>query len=538
MKQTNLKKNKNRQDKSSSSRFQELLFVLRKHKLLAGLSPEKLRRILEDLGPTYVKLGQIMSMRTDILPQSYCEELSKLQATVHPIPYPEIATLLEAEFGTSLNHLFSEIDREPLGSASIAQVYRAVLKDSGEKVVLKVQRPNIKETMYLDIKLMRRAIRLLKLTGSTPDVIDFNAILDEFWAITQQEIDFLLEADHNEEFAQSNQDIVYVTCPKVYRNLTTSRVLVMEYIDGIPISETDRLLEAGYDMNEIGIKLAENYTKQIMDDAFFHADPHPGNIRILDGKIVFLDLGMMGRLSKQNQKLVRTAIEAVVKNDIMELKNTLLMLGEVKGKINHTQLYTDIDDMLIKYADAQLDTLNLGKTVQELLDLATVHQIKMPANITMLARGLMTIEGVLSKFCPEVSLIQILKTTLSSEILNNFNLKKQLLSTGKNIYHSLNSGTEIPAQLSVLLKMMTKGQTKMNLELVGSEEPLDKVDTMVNKIIMCIISAALLMGSSIICTTNMKPTILGIPFLGFLGFMAALILCGKIVFDTAFRRKK
>ena len=528
----------NNKKQKQASRLRELLDVLRRRDILHGVTPVKVRQILEDMGPTYVKLGQIMSMRSDILPQTYCDELSKLQATVRATPFADVERILEEEYGKPWRKIFSSIDQKPLGSASIAQVYRAVLQENQAKVVIKVQRPHIYETMARDIKLMHRALSILKVIGPTADVLDFDAILNELWTVAQQEMDFLLEAQHNEEFAKLNQEIVYVHCPEVYRSLTTSRVLVMEQIEGIPIDHLEELEAAGYDLHEIGMKLAANYCKQVMDDAFFHADPHPGNIWISGGKIIFLDLGMMGRLTARDRSLFREAVKAVARYDAHTLKEILLTIGNVNGKINHTELYTDTDDMLRKYADAELSSINLGKLVQELLDLAKRHNIGMPSSITMLARGVMTIEGVMSKCCPEISLLQILKSHLSGEILQNFHLKHELKKVGQQLYDTASKGIDIPVHLSDFLKMAVKGQAKVNLEIVGSEEPLQKISSMVNKLVTCILAASILMGSSIICTTDMKPKVLGIPFLGFLGFVAALVLCGKLVVDTVFSKKK
>ncbi|WP_040198324.1 ABC1 kinase family protein [Candidatus Soleaferrea massiliensis] len=534
----NRKKHRPETKTASSSRLRELLAVLRRRDIIHGITPVKLREILEDMGPTYIKLGQVMSMRSDILPQSYCDELVKLQTTVRPAPFEEARQTIEEEYGCPLEKVFSAVDEQPLGSASIAQVYRAELRETGEKVVIKVQRPRIYELMARDVKLMHRAIRILKLVDRTDGVVDFDAVIDEMWAVAQQEMDFLLEAAHCEEFARNNREIRYVCCPKINRALTTSRILVMEQISGTPIDRQETLEKQGYDMEEIGKKLAESFCKQVLDDAFFHADPHPGNLWIRDGRIVFLDLGMMGRLSHRDQTLFRGALKSVVENDVHELKSILLTLGTAKGKVNHTQLYTDIDDMLAKYGDAELSSINLGQFIQELMELAKRHSISMPANISMLARGTVTLEGVLSKCCPNVSLLQIAKAHLAGDVLEQLDLKHTFAKVSKRMYHSASKGVEIPAHLSDLLKMSVKGQTKVNLEIVGSEEPLRKIDRMVNKLITCIIAAALLMGSSIICTTGMQPLVLGIPLLGLAGFLTAMFLCIKLIVSAVWKRKK
>lgn len=522
---------------ASVSRVKEMLGVFRAHDIIHGITPEKLRLILEDLGPTFVKLGQIVSMRHDMLPSAYCKELERLRTDVKPMSYEDVTAIIQQEYGTGVREIFSHIDPEPLGSASIAQVHKATLK-GGKPVVIKVQRPHIRDMMSRDIALMRKTTRMLKFISSTGEALDFNTILEEMWVVAQEELDFLIEASHIREFTKLNADIQYVTCPEIEKNLTTSRILVMEYIDGIQIDHLDELKKQGYDLNEIGLKLAENYIKQILDDAFFHADPHPGNIWIRGGKIVWLDLGMMGRISRRDQQLLRTAVSAVVDHDVNELKSVILTLGVVKGNINHAQLYADVDDMLMRYGSMEFSNLHLGKLMQDMLELAKQHGIMMPQGITMLGRGVMTIEGVLTFCCPEVNFIQLMASHLSDDVWNKIHIDKELLKGGKAFYTSVKKAVELPGQISDFIKMAIRGQTKVNIELVGSEDPLKQVDTMIDKLVICMITAALLVASSLICMTDMKPKLLGIPLLGVLGYLNALVLGGWLLYHIIIKNRR
>ena len=214
------------EDKGSAKRLREMVNVLRTRDIVRGITPEKLRLILEDLGPTFVKLGQIMSMRPDFLPQEYCDELMKLQTEANPLPFSVIEEVIEQEYQRRWTRIFRSMDEEAIGSASIAQVHRAVLLD-GEKVVVKVQRPGVHDVMSKDIVLLKRAAGILKILGPVQDVVDFSMVLDELWAIAKQEMDFVMEANHIEEFRHANMDADFVSCPKVYRHLTTPHVLVM-----------------------------------------------------------------------------------------------------------------------------------------------------------------------------------------------------------------------------------------------------------------------------------------------------------------------
>ncbi len=260
---------------------------------------------------------------------------------------------------------FSSFDEHPLGSASIAQVHAATLHD-GRRMVVKVQRPHIRETMTRDMSLLRTAVKPLKLTPIS-GMIDFNMVLDELWSVSQQEMDFLVEARHAEEFYERSRDVAFATCPKIEDTLTTSKVLVMEYIDGFSICDIQKLEENGYDRNEIGRKLTDHYIKQVIDDGFFHADPHPGNIRIRDGQIVWIDMGMMGRLTNRDKQMFKCAIKAVVERDVNELKRIVLQMGVYNTPINQVQLYADIDGLLDKYCSMDMGDVDMGKVLEELM---------------------------------------------------------------------------------------------------------------------------------------------------------------------------
>lgn len=515
-------------------RLREILGILARHEIVKGVSPEKLRDIAQDLGPTFVKLGQIMSMRRDMLPDAYCEALTQLRADVRPMDFAEVRRVIESEYRAPLSSVFSAFEETPLGAASIAQVHAAALLD-GARVVVKVQRPGIRETMSRDIVLLKRAAHLVDLT-ELGGVIDLPMVLDEMWAVAQQEMDFLIEAQNAEEFREHNRDVAFVDCPRIEHRFTTSRVLVMEYIEGLPIDALPALTEAGYAPEEIGRKLADNYVKQILDDGFFHADPHPGNLRVRGGKLVWIDLGMMGRLSARDQEQFREGAKALVKGDVEALKTAVLSLGVCTGSIDHTRLFSDLSDLVAKYGEMEVGSMDLGTILEELMALAKSHRIALPKGVSMLGRGVLTLEGVLAQISPKVNLLEVVTARMSTRFYEEFDLKHELYSGARRLYESGRKAVELPAQLSDLLRMGLRGQAKLNLELTGSEQPLSHIDRMVNKIIRCIFSAALLIGSCMLCTTDMKPRILQIPLLGLLGFLAALAIGLSVLWDMHKKR--
>ena len=519
-----------KKDIGSAVRLKEMVAVLRKYDVVRGMTPEKLRHILEDLGPTFVKLGQVMSMRPDFLPQEYCDELMKLQNGAKPLPFSTILEVIEQEYSRRWNKVFASIDEEVLGSASIAQVHRAVLT-TGERVVVKVQRPGIYKVMARDMVLLRRASRLVRVVSHSQDVIDFDMVLEEMWGIAKQEMDFLIEADHIEEFRHLNQDEAFVTCPNVYRNLTTQHILVMEYVDGVRIDDFDGLRARGVDITLLGRRLGENYVKQIIEDGYFHADPHPGNIWVRGGRIVWLDLGMMGRLSNRDRTAIRKAVIALANHDTFEMKTAVLALGVPRGHINHTALYQDIDALMAQYSTLDFRDLRMGVLTRQIMNILRVHHIACPQGLSMFARGILTIEGVMRLVCPKVSFVEIFAKSLQLNFKKNFDWRDELSKAKRESYLLMRKSMALPEQISDILKMTMSGQTKVNLDLTGSEEPLRHVDKMVNRVIVAVLCAALLLGSSTICTTNMTPKIMEIPLLGFLGYLIAFVLSIRLIWD-------
>mgnify|MGYP000323291536 CR=1 FL=1 len=424
------KKSNGKDTGTYKERLKEITAVLHKHAITRGVSPEKLRLILTDLGPTFIKLGQIMSMRSDILPKRYCDELMKLCSDVDPMPFAEVEEVLREAFGCPWQEEFQEIQEKPLGSASIAQVHRAVLK-TGEEVVIKVQRKGIYEIMARDIGLMKKAVKLLP-PVSIKEAVDLNLVLEELWRVTQEEMNFLTEAANMEEFSRKIKKVAFVEKHLfLYREYTTASVLVMEYIDGIPIDHKEELLAGGYDLDEIGSKFVDNFIKQVMDDGFFHADPHPGNVMIQGGKIVWIDMGMMGRLNDRDRELIGQAIEGVALNDIGKIQDAVLALGEFKGKPNQSRLYTDIRDLMAKYGTADFGEIDIVEILTDLMDVMKENKIVMPHGLTMLARGLTHMEGVLADISPEINMVQIAAARLKGNLLEEGNWKKQMKGTGK-----------------------------------------------------------------------------------------------------------
>ncbi len=507
----------------NSRRFKEIREVLRKHQISKGMSPEKLKKILEDLGPTYVKIGQIMSLHSDILPRAYCDELLSLTSEATPMDFTDVISVIEESLDASVDSVFASIEEKPLGSASIAQVHKATLLN-GESVVVKVQRKGIYDIMARDIALLKKMVRLMPSIAGLKSMVDLNMILDEMWAVAQQEMNFIKEASNIMEFTELNKDVVYIGIPQFYEEYTTDKVLVMEYIEGLPINDMELLTSKGYDTEEIGRKLINNFIKQVMDDGFFHADPHPGNLSIKGGKIIWLDMGMMGRLTERQRKIMIRGVEGIALKDINMLEGAVYDLCDSNGRVNRKQLYEDLRGFLNKYGSMSMGNVKIPETLMDLVDIMKKNNLVMPKGVTMLARAFAHIEGLLADIAPDISMIDIAIARMEDAVIEQVDLKKELGSLARKMYRSTNKGVEIPSLVVDALKDYLNGEAKTNLRLEISGPFAELVYTSVRNLVIGMCLAGLLVSSAIVCITNMEPKIFGIPFLGFLGFSIASIM--------------
>lgn len=518
-----LKSHKKQQKEENSERFREIKDVLRKNQITRGVTPEKLRMILEELGPTYIKLGQIMSLHSDFLPKAYCDELLKLNSDVTPMPFDDVEDVINHSYGQDWRELFQFIEEAPLGSASIAQVHRARLKN-GEEVIIKVERKGIYDTMARDIGLLHRLVKLIPPVGDFKNLVDLDMVLDELWSVAQEEMDFLKEAANMDEFSRNNASVQYVTTPKLYHEYSTGHVLVMEYIDGYSLDDVESLQNAGYDMDEIGTKFVNNFIKQVMDDGFFHADPHPGNVKIRDGKIVWIDMGMMGRLSEKDRHTMIKGIRGIALHDISMVENSVLEIGEFRGKPDRERLYQDLKKFIADYGTTSMGSLDVAAAIAGLVEIMKQNRISLPHGVSMLCRGLTHIQGVLAVISPDINMMQIAVNRYTEDFLKNINWKSEFQKQARIVYRSVNKGVEIPGLVTDILKEHLEGQSVVNIDLHSSEDLTNVISAAIRNIVVGLCVAALLIASSVICTTDMTPKILGIPALGFAGYAFAMVV--------------
>ena len=479
---------------SGKDRLLEIVSIIKKYDLLKNATPKNLRLAIEEAGPTFIKLGQILASRDDVIPKEYCDELSHLRNQVKPMSYEKVLEILDREYNGKTNEIFKSIEEVPIGSASIAEVHKAVLNDESE-VVIKIQRENIYDLMAMDVRLLKKIIDLLKIDKIFDSVFNFNDIIDEMFETAKEEMNFLIEASHTEEFYEKNKNILYIRSPKVYREYTTSKSLVMEYMDGIRINDFITLDEHGYDRDEIGKKLAANYIKQALDDGYFHADPHTENLKIKDGKIIYLDFGMMGRLSKRDRELLSKCILAILRDDVTEVAHILLAFGKTRGQVDHMVLKNDIKRVLDKNKSQDIADIDIKDFMNDFLAMLSNNHISLPKDVTMLIRGIIVLEGVLRSVSPNINLMQILSTHIKPDNIFDEEKAKRFLQKASQ------SGTDLvylPNEMLSFLKGVNSGELRFNIELNDSKHQMRNLEQLVHLCMVTILDVAYILGTSLI----------------------------------------
>lgn len=519
-------------------RLAQITRIVEQFDVLHGLTPVKMRLMLEALGPTFVKVGQILSMRSEMLPQSFCDELAKLRADADPMPYETVLQVLADEYGRPVDEIFERIDSKPLGSASLAQVHRGTLV-TGEDVAIKVQRPGVRETMAQDVSIMRSIASVASKVMRSSQIVDLQGVVEELWDTFQSETDFLIESRNLAAFKRFSERFAYMDCPTPYTDLCTEHVVVMEYVDGISVSHPDLLLKAGYDLKEIGTKLVDNYAAQILDDGFFHADPHPGNIIVRGGQIVLIDLGMTGRLDGRTRSVLKEMIFAVAKQDSPALADGLLRFaGTEADPEDYPALLADLDVIVKEFGTVDLAELDLAAFLTSLTQLAQRHGVEVPSTVTTVGRALVTLEGLLDEFIPDVNMIEIISEHIATSKSPRQMVKDEAKDLALESHQALHSALQAMNEIKVASRMLTRGQLRVNMELVGSEEPFRLLSDMVNRLTMALIIVGLFVGSSIVYFAGMKPIIFGVPIVGFLGYIVAFVLGVWIVIDIYVKGRK
>jgi len=486
--------------------------------------PQGLRMAFEELGPTYIKLGQILSTRPDLIPMEFIEELSKLQDHVPAFPFDRVRKVISAEFGHPPEDLFDQLEEEPLASASIGQVHRAVLKD-GETVAVKFQRPGIRKIIEVDLEIMLHLATLAERHIEEMALHRPVKIVEEFARTLEKEIDYKTEATNMERAARNFLDDPHVYIPKVFREVTTSRILTTEFIDGIKISHIDALEAAGLDRKIITARGADLVLKQVFDHCFFHADPHPGNIFVMPGNVIcLLDFGMAGIVDRQTPDDFVDLVESIVNHNETRATQVLLKLTTRDEEPDRRLLEREVADFMGRHLYKPLKDIELGKLLFQLLELATSFRLRIPADIFLMMKALGTVEGVGRMLDPDFDMIARAKPFITRVKLERFKperIAEDAYDLGSQLIQFVR---QFPNQLLELANLIRQEKLRLQIEHRGLENMLATHDRISNRISFSILIAALIIGSALIVISETPPLIYGISLIGILLFSAAAIM--------------
>lgn len=526
-------------DKTSHKRMNEIVRIMRQYKVLHGLTPEQAVEVLQAFGPTYVKIGQLASNRSDLLPKAYCDAFEKLRDDANPMPFDVVIEQIDRAYGKSWHEVFASIDPVPLGAASIAQVHKATLLD-GTTVAVKVRRPGVAESMAEDIMLMKHLLALGEFaSNSHRDILlSLEGFIEEIERTTASEVDFTSELHNLMRFHDELADEEGVTSPVAYPQYSCESVLVMEFVQGTEISHTQALREQGIDVSALARRVCQSYVTQVLDDGFFHADPHPGNILVRDGEVVWIDLGMVGTLTVSERMLVGKVFTAVATDNAYLLKEAVMGLVHVLGPVDHGALLEALSRLLAEYSTAEMKEINVGTVLTEVIEVLRGQNMMMTSSVTMLARGFVTIEGVIAQVAPDISVIEIVSKHVIAQQADPKFLATQLIDLATTSAASAEALAKLPTQLSNTLEMLDRGQIKVNGDIEVSSRILATAYASVGRISLALLSAGLFLGSSILCTTAMQPQLLGVPLLGVLGYVGAFVLGAYTVFHILVSRHR
>ena len=499
--------------------------------LLAPNFGVRLRRALDDLGPTFVKFGQLLSTRQDILPEGVLFELQKLQDTVAPIPLSVAQGVIERELGAPVGEIFESFDKVPLGAASIGQVYRACLK-GGQDVAVKVQRPGARGRVEADLALMRDLAALLDARFGERLFIDVPELVAEFEGVIERELDYEAEAQNSRRFAY-NFAGTNVRIPEVYTELSTGRVLTMEFVEGTRFHEVRPLLMAPGERRRVAAMGAEAIFKMAFEDGFFHGDPHPGNLILTpEGELALLDFGMVGFMSRGDVEALSRLFIATIRRDADAALRGLEGLGvrytaEVRG-----DLVQELREFLHKYSGLTVGEFSLGQALSELISLARRYRVSMPPVFPLLTKALVTAEALARAIDPTINVFELAQPYARRLLLERYEPGALLERTQERTVEYARYLEDYPEQLRQVLAELEDGTLEVRLRHGGIDEIVGKVDVLANRLVFALITGALLIGSSLIgafASSGPQVPILGVPVVAFAGFSLAAFLAALLL---------
>jgi ubiquinone biosynthesis protein len=482
----------------------------------------RVRMALEELGPTFVKLGQVMATRVDLFPPRWIEELEKLHAQVPPVPFEELVPELERTLGRSPFEVFRDIETQAYAAASIAQVHRAKLAD-GTPVVLKIRRPGVREKIETDLRLLRRVSELIE--SEIPEARRYRPaeIAAQFARSLEREVDFATETRNIQRFAQNFAGHPHIVIPRIFPEWTSDMLLVQEHVEGVPATDPAAVAAAGLDRKVLAARGVDVFLKMILVDGLFHADPHPGNVFYLPGnRIVVIDFGMVGRLSPQRRRQVVDLLAGLARMAEEPMLEVLLdWAGE--GYVDEAKLAADVNELVFDFEGVPLKDIRIGAAIRQFAAIVREHSIVLPSDLSLMFKTLITLEGLGRQYDPELHIVQHM-TPLVRQALAERYQPRELVRRGRGaIEEFVNVAGSVPRDLARLLREARRGKMRVDLDLKRLDSFGLRLDRTLDRVTMGIMTASLVIGSAIVLTVEGGPRVFGVPVLPVLGLAGYLM---------------
>ncbi|MGP5430365.1 ABC1 kinase family protein [Enterococcus malodoratus] len=571
-------------EQSKAARLRQIVKVVNHYSVVKNITqqknPAEVRQAFEELGPTFIKVGQMMSVRTDIFTLDFTKELRKLQDDVKTDSFESVKTLVEKELELPLTEIFERFDEQPFASASIAQAHHAQLKN-GQQVVVKVQHPGIAYEIELDLSLFEKAIPIANWVPESK-VIDLKSIVKEIRVSLQNELDFQKELVLAEEFYRLNNGWKEIRAPKMEPAYSTKKVIVMELMPGKNLKELinaddDKIVQGEKNYKElkktVSELLIEHFMKEVFEDGFFHADPHPGNIllqlindeenqkeqsikskehqgkfgkipyeityskneRLRPFRLNFIDFGMMGTITREMQSKMSNTIIAIYSKDTQRIANAVHAICKQVGSFDEEKFTDELDDFLNRYLNLPVKEIDLQKVFSQVVIICHDNNLQIDDSVTMLIKAFGTLEGVIEDLNPDLSLFEVVAPFAQKYFIQQLNLKNELQETGLDYLSTLKALPKIPSHALNALDTFAKGKGKLNLEVKNQRNFLERAEAMVNRLVIGLILSALVIGSSILVQTSPKGDTL-ISDLGIFGYTVAALSILFLVVESLYRR--
>ncbi|MBN1296641.1 AarF/ABC1/UbiB kinase family protein [bacterium] len=485
---------------------------------------ERLRLALEELGPTFIKFGQILSTRPDIVPETFIIELRKLREDNRPLPYPSIRKALEESLGDRIENVFSTLDEKPIATASIGQVHSGVLR-TGEKVVVKIRRPGIERIVRNDLDILNSLAAVLSRRIEEMASFDPEGLVREFEKTILREMDFSIEAMNMERFRQNLASEQNMAIPHVYWQYSSRSVIVMEKLRGIRMESADALRAAGHDPEQLAVEGMRVFFRQVLEFGLFHADPHPGNVLALpDGRIGLIDFGMIGRLDPQTSEHLGSLIMNIIQRDYDRMLISLRKLGFEFDELGSPDLRRELMEIVEVYYGRPLRSIGIGDLLSKLIETIMHHRVKLPGGFLTLIRAMVISEGVGRQLFPGIDVIAISEPMIRKIVRaqnDPLKLAEEMMTALGDLRHT---ATVLPRYMEILFQRLLRGKLRIEFSHTNLDRFYREIERTGNRLSFSIVVAALILGSSIIMYSRLGPFIFGYPALGVIGYMLAALL--------------